>query len=124
MSSRPLLKPHAVITNGGMSGSITSEPTIVQMLSLVSYTISWSGSTPSGVITVQVSNDYSVNADGSVKNAGTWSTLDLSDTATVSGNTGTGAIAISLIEFYAIRLVYTRTSGTGTMQAVVVGKVA
>lgn len=125
MSSRPLLKPHTVIDNGDLSqASITSDPTVVQMLSLVSYSVSWVGSSPSGTFEVQVSNDYSLNADGTVKNSGTWTALTLSETPTISGSIGTGVIAISLIEFYAIRIVYTKISGTGSLQATVVGKVS
>ena len=125
MSSRTQLSPHSVITNGDMSAaSITSEVTIIQKLSLASYGVSWTGTSPVGVITVQVSNDYSQNADGSVKNAGTWNTLNLSATANVSGNTGNGFIDIDSIAGYAIRLIYTKTSGTGTLQAIVSGKVA
>ncbi len=122
MSSRPLLNPFPVITNGSMAGNITSAVTVIQNLSQISYDISWSGSTPIGVCTVEVSNTYSQNADGSVRNAGSWTALPLS--GTVSGNTGTGFIDIGEIASHAIRLVYTRTSGTGTMNATVKGKVA
>lgn len=125
MSSRTQLGPHLVITNGDMSqASIISEVTIIQKLSLASYGVSWAGSSPVGVITVEVSNDYSLNPDGSENNAGTWNALPLSGTAAVSGNTGNGFIDIDAQAGYALRLVYTRTSGTGSLQATVVGKVS
>lgn len=123
MSSRPQAGPFPVITNGSLAGSLTSIPTIIQKLSLISYDISWTGTSPVGVMSVQVSNTYAENADGTVKNAGNWTTLTLSTTPTVSGNTGNGGIDVDVTGFYAIRLVYTRTSGTGTMNAVVCGKV-
>lgn len=91
---------------------------------MVSYDISWSGSTPVGVMSVQVSNTYSKNADGSVRNAGNWTTLALSAPTNVSGNTGNGFIDVDATGSYAIRLVYTRTSGTGTMNATINGKVS
>lgn len=124
MSSRPQFNPYSVITNGDMSGSLTSVVTIIQKLSMVSYSVSWAGTAPVGVITVQVSNDYSQNADGSVKNSGTWNTLVLSDDTPVSGATGVGFIDIDQTAAFAIRLVYTRTSGTGTLQATVNAKVS
>ena len=124
MASRPLLSPYPVITNGNMSGSITSAVTIIQNISLLSYAISWSGASPVGDISVQVSNDYAVNPAGSVSNAGTWNTITLSNTTPVSGNSGTGFIDIDSLAGYAVRLVYTFTSGTGTMQATVSGKVS
>jgi len=124
MSTRPLLKPHPVITNGDMSANITSAVTIIQMLSLISYSVSWTGASPVGEIIVEVSDDYALNADGSVKNAGTWSPLPLSATATVTGNSDSGVIDISSMPAYAIRLRYARTSGTGTLTSIITCKVA
>lgn len=124
MASRPIFTPYSVITDGSMAGNLTSKVTIIQNLSMVSYDISWSGTTPVGEITVQVSNTYSQNADGSVRNAGTWHTLVLSDETLVSGNTGDGFIDVDANAAYAIRLIYTRTSGTGTLNVTINGKVA
>ncbi len=131
MSSRPLLSPQSVITNGDMStATLTSLVTIIQNISMLSYAVSWSGSTPVGTITVEVSNDYSQNVNGSVRNAGTWTALTFSvsgSTASslpVSGNTGTGFIDIDQLGAYAVRLKYTKVSGTGTLQSVINGKVA
>lgn len=107
-----------------MSSSITSKVTIVQKLSLISYSVSWVGSTPVGTMSVEVSNDYVENADGSVKTAGTWNALPLDASTAVSGNTDNGFIDIDLQAGYAMRLKYTRTSGTGTMQAVISSKVS
>lgn len=122
MSSRPIFSVHSVITDGNMAASITSQVTVISNLSQISYDISWSGSTPVGTCTVEVSNTYSQNGDGSVRNAGNWTALPLS--GAVTGNTGTGFIDIDAIAAQAIRLVYTRVSGTGTMQASVKGKVS
>lgn len=124
MSSRPIFTPHSVITNGDMSGNITSQVTIIQNLSMLSYDISWTGTAPVGVMSVQISNTYSQNADGSVRNPGNWTTLVLSSPTPVSGSPGNGFIDIDAIAAYAMRLVYTRTSGTGTMNAIINGKVA
>lgn len=123
MASRPLLPPFSVLTNGNMAGSLASAVTILQHLSMLSYDISWAGTSPVGVITVQVSNSYSLNVDGSVKNAGNWTTLTLSSTTNVSGNTGNGFIDIDATAGYACRLVYTRTSGTGSLNVLVNGRV-
>ncbi len=125
MSSRPQFDPHSVITNVSMGASITSEVTIVNKLSMISYDISWTGgSTPIGVMSVQVSNTYSKNANGSVRDAGNWTTLTLSSTTNVSGNTGNGFIDVDATGAYAIRLVYTRSSGSGVMHATISAKVA
>jgi hypothetical protein len=88
----------------------------------MNFQVTWSGTTPIGTIQVQTSLDYSQNVNGSVRNAGTWnampfliSTGELVTSMDVNGNTGIGTIDISSSAAYAIRVVYNRTSGTGTM---------
>lgn len=124
MSSRPQFNPYKVIDNGSLSGNITSKVTIIQKLSLVSYEIVWTGTSPVGVISVQVSNDYEQNADGSTRVPGTWADLPLSVTPAILGNSDSGFIDIEGLAGYALRLVYTRSSGSGTINATVNAKVA
>jgi hypothetical protein len=132
MSSRPIIKQHSVITDGDMSADITSQATLLPLLTIGCYTYSWSGNTPVGTLSVEISNDYNPNAspDGGKVNTGTWTaiyfTLNGSSTvnsAPVSGNTGTGVIEFST-GAAAIRTKYTFTSGTGTLQSVINCKVA
>jgi hypothetical protein len=132
MSSRPNIKQYQAIEDGDMSADIVSEITILQMVTVGVYTFSWSGSSPVGNISVEISNDYMPGAPSSEKpiNAGTWTqvyfTLNGSsvvNSAPVSGNTGTGAIEFTT-GAYAIRTKYTATSGTGLLQAVINCKVA
>jgi len=121
MASRPILSPFSVVDNESMGADITSDVTIVQNISMISYDISWTGSSPVGVCTVEVSDTYTQNGDGTVRNAGNWTALPIS--GAVSGNTGTGYMDIGVVSSYAIRLKYTRISGTGTMNATITGKV-
>lgn len=129
MSSRTTLRPNIVINAGNMSGNLTSVPTILQSISRPNYSYSWSGTSPVGSISVQTSNDYSVNPNGTVDNPGTWNTLpftvngSLVSSLPVTGNTGTG-IADIVIGSYAIRTVYTAVSGTGSLTAIITGKVS
>ena len=130
MASRPILAPYQIVggtepgaVSGDMSTTITSPVTVIQTYSMVSYDISWSGTSCAGTISVQASNSYSKNADGSVANAGTWTTLPLSVTPTVSTDTGSGFIDIDSSAGYAVRLVYTPSAGAGTMAVTVCGKV-
>ncbi len=131
MSTRTGLKPHAVITAGNMaSASITSEATVLQSLSCLSYEVSWTGTSPVGTLALQVSNSYTVAPAGGTGAAGTWTTVPLEVSGAevtsipVSGNTGNGFIDVTLNAGYAMRLVYTKGSGTGTLNATVVGKVS
>lgn len=137
MSTRPQIKPYVVIpnpgavpTNGSMAGNITGYPTILSNLSLPSYSVTWTGSSPVGILQVQVSDDYSLNAEGAVSNAGTWAVMPLNlngaivTSIPISGNTGNGVIDINAqTSAYAMRLLYTATSGTGTLTATVLAKV-
>jgi hypothetical protein len=132
LAYRPEISPYPVITNGDMSlTSITSKVTIVQKISMFSYSYSWVGSSPVGTLSVQVSDDYELSANGlTTINTGTWNTLTLnvggtpSTTIAVSGNTGNGFVDIFQTGAYAVRTVYTKGSGTGTLQAIISGKVA
>lgn len=131
MASRPILAPYQIVggnepgaVSGNMATTITSPVTVIQNLSQISYDVSWSGSSPVGTVIVQSSNSYSQYPDGSVENPGDWNTLPLSSTASVSGNTGSGIIDILASGLYAVRLVYTPASGTGTMAVVISAKVA
>lgn len=136
--ARTALRPTIVIpspqaspaNSGDMSSSITSAPTVLQSISQVCYSVSWTGTTPVGTISVQASNDYSINPNGTVDNPGTWATMTLQYNGSavtsipVTGNTGNGLIDITDTATYAIRLVYTASSGTGTLTAIVSGKVS
>lgn len=131
MSTRTTFRPKSVITNGDMSAAtITSDPTILQSLSLVSYAVSWSGTAPVGTLAVQVSDDYSLDSTGTVSNAGTWNTVTLNiagvptSSIAITGNTGKGYIEVGPTAAYAVRLLYTKTSGTGTFQATINAKVS
>ncbi len=125
MSSRPLLSPKQVITDGSMTGTavLTSLVTVIQNLTQIGYSVSWTG-TAVGTFSVEVSNDYSIYANGAVRNAGTWTAVTLTGTPTAAGVAGTGYISLTDIPAYAIRLKYTNTSSTGTLQAYINAKVA
>jgi len=131
MASRPNIRQYPVIVNQSMASNITSAVTIITNLTMASYTFSWVGTTPVGAVSIQASNDYTLGPDGvTVINAGTWNTLPLAisgslvSSAPVSGNTGNGEIDMCDLAAYAIRAVYTPTSGTGTLNATINCKVA
>jgi len=122
MSTRPFNEPHSVIINGNMATSLTSEVTILKQKTGAGYDISWTGS-PVGTFSVEISNTYSVDAMGNVSNAGKWTAVTLTGSVAPAGSADNGFINLAGLEAYAIRLVYTRTSGTGTVNAVFCGKV-
>lgn len=135
MSTRTNLRPHSVITNGDMSANITSQVTVLQSVSGISYSLSWSGTSPLGTVSVQGSNDYSLGVDGSTMlNAGTWNNIYIivnggspGPTAPISGSSGMGLIEILKTQVYAIRLIYTAddgSPGTGKLNVLINGRVS
>ncbi len=130
MSTRTSLRPKTLPVIDMSQSSTASSPTILQGLSMISYAVSWTGTTPVGTLALEISNDYSLDPDGSVANTGTWNiapiTIDgiIETSASISGNTGNGFIDVTATSAYAARLLYTRGSGSGTMTIVVAGKVA
>lgn len=138
MSTRTTLRPQVVIpspqgspaNSGAMTANITSAPTVLQGLSELSYGYSWTGTSPIGTMSVQVSNDYSVLPNGTVNNAGTWNTIPIllssgsvATSAPVTGNTGNGFFDVATAA-YAVRTIYTFSSGTGALTATIAGKVS
>lgn len=137
MSTRTALRPQTVIpsaqgspaSTAAMTANITSAPTLLQSLTLANYAVSWSGTSPVGTLSVEASNDCTVLTTGGVT-GGTWNPvpLDLAGvtvtTIPVTGNTGKGMIDIAELAAFAVRLVYTFTSGTGTLAATFNGKVS
>lgn len=129
MSDRPLIRPlfnKPIINSGDMSGSITGPATIIQRLPGISYDISWTG-TPTGSFAVQVSNTYAQDPEGNTLNAGTWTSLPTSafigTYPAPSGSSGTGFLDVIGTEAYAVRLIYTRVSGSGNLTVVPCAKV-
>ena len=121
MSTRPILKPFSVFTNSSMATSLTSPATIISNISGVGYDLAWTG-TPTGTFSVQVSNTITLDSEGNVATAGNWTTLTLSSPITASGSADNAFINLAGLEAYAVRLVYTRTSGSGTLNATIAGK--
>lgn len=126
MSSRNVLKPWRVINAVSMGASITSTPTNIQNLSDIAIQLNFTG-TPTGTFAIQGSNDFdATNMGGSLPgatvNTGNWVPLDLSSTPTASGAADVILINMNGLSFPWIRIVYTRTSGTGTLNAYLGGK--
>ena len=129
MSDRPLIAPNLLnplINAQSMATSITGPATIIQRLPGISYDISWTG-TPTGTFQVQVSNTYSTSQNGTEASSGNWTTLPagaFQGTYPVpSGSPGNGFLDVVGTEAYAVRLVYTASSGTGTLTVVPAAKV-
>ena len=125
------LRQFQSITSGDMSTvSITSAVTSIQWLDNVGIQLNFSGS-PVGTFAVQVSADYAQDTEGNVQNPGHWIPLVLTYfisggfTSDTSVPTSVGSpIYLDLNQLSApwIRVVYTKGSGTGTLNAFITAK--
>lgn len=125
MADRPLINPVTVL-NASTATDQTSKVSIIQNLPGISYELSWTGTT-NGSFSFQVSNTYRQGPSGAALNAGTWTTLDSSVfSGTIpapSGSPGSGFVDIIGTQAYAIRVLFSRSSGTGNLTITACAKV-
>lgn len=118
------LEPYHSIQAGNMSGTLTSSVTTISGLDNVAIQLSWTG-TPTGTFQVQGSLDYSapnLAYGGPVLNAGVWTPLAFSTPPVASGAAGSIFLDLNQLSFPYIRVVYTPTSGTGSLDMWISGK--
>lgn len=124
MSRKQFLKPYQLITSGDMSqASIISPVTDIQGLDNVGYQVNFTGA-PVGTFSVEVSMDYQpgTSPNSPPANAGNWIPVTLSTPVTASGSPDNAYIDLALLSAPYIRLKYTKTSGTGSLNAFIVAK--
>jgi hypothetical protein len=92
-----------------MGASVTGPSTNIMNTDRVGFQIVWTGS-PTGDFTVEISND-----------ATTWTEMTLSTPVAAAGSADNAFIDCESAAKY-IRLVYTRTSGTGTLNVHITAK--
>lgn len=119
------------ITNGDMSGSITSTITNIEYLDNIGIQLNFSGA-PVGSFAIQVSADHAEDTFGQqVTTPGNWIPLTLTYfngstfTSAQSVPTSVGSpIYLDLNQLSAtyIRVVYTAVSGTGTLNGFITAK--
>ena len=113
-----VLKPYKLFNAADMSTTQTSPATNTENLDKASIIVRWSGTSPVGVITVEGKNKVQT-ANGMVDSD--WVVLDF-EPINVTGNSGNHTILFIELPFTELRLVYTATSGTGAITAVITAK--
>lgn len=117
-----LLRPVHIITAGDMSlSSITSSPCEIKLQDNIGIQLNWTG-TPNGTFDVQISSDYNQDLNGNVTNSGHWISLPLNPSVSASGSANSAYIDLNEQSAQYVRVVYTKVSGTGSLDAIVVGK--
>lgn len=96
-----------LVASGDMSADITSASESLLHIFGYCVQVQWSGTSPVGTLTLEASND-----------GASWSTVDgsLDD---VYGDSGSGIYHVTDVFYPYVRLKYTRTSGTGTLNATI-----
>lgn len=100
---------YQLLSNGSLSGNLISPSQQLTQMAMCSIQASWSGSSPVGSLRLQISNNNTV-----------WSDYTGSGVAV----NGDGNFLWNLINtaFQYVRVVYSFTSGTGTLSITVNGK--
>lgn len=117
-NSKNVLPPYKTFDAADMSAAtLTSLVTNISNIDNVCIQLSWSGS-PVGTFSFQGSLDYSPGGAGHpVATAGTWvefTTADCTDGAVL--------LDANQLSFPWVRVVYTKSSGTGALTAYISGK--
>jgi len=97
-----------------LGASFITAPTLIKYLDNVAYQIIQTG-TPTGEFFVEASVDYAFDEVAqNVQNPGHWDALPLSTRLLLAGTPEDILVNLNQLPFTAIRVRYTRSSGTGT----------
>lgn len=116
-STKNFLKNYKIIDAQSMGADVTSSVTNIQVIDNVGIQISFTTSDAVGTFYVQISADYDAHLG-----TGTWINLDLSSTPTAASANADYYLDLNQLSAPWIRLFYDRTSGTGTLNAYITGK--
>lgn len=121
-NSKNALLPFHFIVDQSMAGNVTSGATNIQYTDNCAIQLNFTG-TPVGIFSVEGSVDHAVNAMTGVQTvAGLWIPVTLDPIPVASGSSGQILIDMKELSFPWIRVVYTRTSGTGTLNGFISAK--
>lgn len=127
MASKSVSPSYKIFDAVSISGTnaVTSSVSNILYRDSVGLQFNWTGN-PTGTVDVQGSIDFSpgLTQNGGrpdVPNAGTWTSITLSPSPSVSGSSSI-LIDMNNLSFSNIRAVYTNTSGSGTLTGWIVSK--
>lgn len=116
-----LLFPVHIFNSASMATSLTSPVVEIRNQDNVGIQLHWTGA-PVGDFDFQVSSDHVQDSQGNVTNAGNWVSLPLSPAISAAGSADDAYVDLNQMSAMYCRIVYTRTSGTGSLSGVIVAK--
>lgn len=116
-----LLFPVHIFNTASMATSLTSPVVEIRNQDNVGIQLHWTGA-PVGDFDFQVSSDHVQDSQGNVTNAGNWVSLPLSPAISAAGSADDAYVDLNQMSAMYCRVVYTRTSGTGSLSGVIVAK--
>jgi len=120
MARKSVLEPYKIIDAASLGTNYTSGVTSIKNLDNIWIELEWTGTAPSGTITVEVASEYPKESNQYTQ----FKALDFGLPITISGASGTHAININQAPMASVlRLKYAYVGGTGTINAYISGKV-
>ena len=116
-----LLFPVHIFNSASMATSLTSPVVEIRNQDNVGIQLHWTGA-PVGDFDFQISSDHAQDSQGNVTNAGNWVSLPLSPAISAAGSADDAYVDLNQMSAMYCRVVYTRTSGTGSLSGVIVAK--
>lgn len=116
-----LLNPTPIIVNQSMASSITSIINETKLQDNVGIQLTWTGA-PVGTFSVQISSNYAQDSMGNITNPGTWVNVPVSPPIVAVGAPDVAYIDLTDMSAFYTRLVYTATSGAGTLNGLITGR--
>lgn len=121
MAYNVLLPEHFLVAGDMSLSSITSSAIETKYQDNIGIQLNWTG-TPTGTFDFQVSMDHSQDINGNIKVAGTWVSLPVNPIVAPAGGASSAYVDFNQLSTPYIRVVYTRTSGSGTLQGYTIAK--
>ncbi len=122
MSRKNVLEPIVLNSAQNLGASFVTDATTVLYQDNISYQINATTSDAEGTFSIEVSNDFQRADTFDTPAVGNWATLTLDGTPTLASANDIIVISLNQLPYKAVRLRYTRSSGTGTADVLISGR--
>lgn len=121
MAYNPIHGVHSIVAGDMSAASIISPVFEIINQDNVGVELIWTG-VPVGTFSFQVSSDYARDFMGNVTNAGHWVSIPVTPVISAAGSADSAYVDMNQLSAPYFRVLYTKTSGTGVLNAYVSAK--